>query len=279
MKKKVLCLFLGIWLCLSFMLSLYAIDGTIDADDDATLITPTLEITTIPTGAAAIAHNLTTNQTYYYRINGNILSNNDDVILSEPGWMPEGVSVDSVIDPIDDRAIADTTQLPYSAIAFITVLYSLDPLIIGYGTATMISPDTALTAAHCLYNVKYGGWPIAVAVYPGTSGALQTPYGAASATEIAISIPYYEYETITGFYDEYPNNPDDPYNPLNWRASLDWGVIRLDSNIGSNSGYLGFTCGNNAEQSIAMISGYPGDKNGQVEGNINIGYNSYNQYK
>ena len=199
-------------------------------------------MTTIPTGAAAVAHNLNTNQTYYYRINGNILSNNDNEVLSEPGWMPETYTVNGIIGSDNRERVGDYQHLPFSAIAYISVTY---PSGHTYpSTAAMISPNAALTAAHCLYDPEEGGWATAITVYPavnGSIGFLHYPYGSATANEIAISIPYFE------------NGSD---------ARWDWGVIRLNSNIGSNSGYLGFQC---IETSLSaapiMISGYPGDLN------------------
>ena len=244
MKKKVLCLFLGICLCISFAFPLYAIDGPINANDDAELVTPTLEITTIPTGAAAIAHNLTTNQTYYYRINGNILSNNDDEIFAEPGWMPETYSVDGVIGN-DNRERVSSDQLqeaPFSAIAYIETIYPNGQR--SKGTATMISPNAAVTAAHCLYNSQRGGWPTQITIFPAVNGSidfLNYPYGSATATEVVISIPYFE---------------------SGRGAQWDWGVIRLNSNIGNASGFLGFQCiESSLEATPIMISGYPGDLN------------------
>ena len=121
MKKKFLCLFLGIWLCLSFVLPLYALGDPINADDNAELVTSTLEVTTIPTGAAAVAYNLHTGLEYYYRINGDILLSNET--LSEPGWMPEIASTDDIIGYIDERTKVNNTQVsPYSAIALIIVM-------------------------------------------------------------------------------------------------------------------------------------------------------------
>ena len=242
MKKKILSFLLGLCLCISFALPLYAIDGPINADDDAELVIPTLEMTTIPTGAAAIAHNLITNQTYYYRVNGNILPSVDGT-FSEPGWMPEGVSVNHVIGSDNREFISDTQEAPCRAIAFLEIYFPYgDP---DCGTATMISPNAALTAAHCLYDTSRGGWATRVVVRPATSGSVNNPlnpYGTAEATEIVMSIPYFETE-----------------NSLNG----DWAVMRLSSNIGNSSGFLGFQyIARNMESESAVISGYPNDKNG-----------------
>ena len=244
MKKKFLCLLLGIVLCLSFVLPLYAIDGTIIADDNATLITP-LEITNVPTGAAAVAHNLTTNQTYYYRINGNILPSNNNENLSEPGWMPESHSIDGVIGDDNRELVSNTQVTPFSAIAY--VLLAFPDQTTSCATATMISPNVAITAAHNLYCREKGGWATTVLVCPGTYGFWNMPtmpWGGAPATEIAISIPAFEDESEAD------------------GVNCDWGVIHVSTNIGYNSGYLGFQCiALNPQNYSIMISGYPADLN------------------
>ena len=251
MKKKFLCLFLGIWLCLSFSLPLYAFDGSINADDDAELVTPTLEMTTIPTGAAAVAHNLNTNQTYYYRMNGYILSS-DDGDLYEPGWMPETHSVDAVIGDDNRELVSNTQVAPFSAIAWIKVKYSDESF--GYSTATMISPNVALTSAHCLYDEDNGIWPISIEVYPALNdifGCPGTPFGYATAREVVISLPFFENKS---------------------GAQWDWGVIRLNSNIGTHSGFLGLHYFDMTISDLSvMISGYPKD--------LNNNWATQNQYK
>lgn len=266
MKKKILCLLLGVWLCISFALPMYAIDGTINADDEVELITPRLEATTIPTGAVAIARNLYAFQTYYYRVNGNLLLPNDDDSMCEAGWIPKNLSINGVIGEENRTLVSNTQVAPFSAIAYTFTLYPSG--YYSHGTATMISPNVALTAAHCLYNKDEGGWPRSVLVYPAVSGsadAQNLPYGYASAQEIAISVPFFEHE----------NSPN--YDPITWEASHDWGVIRLSSNIGNSSGYLGFQyVARNAEGFSTTISGYPGDLNGYTEESPYFLY--YNQY-
>ncbi len=253
MKKKVLSLLLGLCLCISFALPLYAIDGPINADDNAELVTPTLEITDAPTGAAAIAHNLNTNQTYYYRMNGYILSS-DDGDLCEPGWMPESHSVDGVIGDDNRELVSNTQVAPFSAIAYIRAYYSADDYI--ESTGSMISPNAVLTAAHSLYNSSKGGWPIRVEVTPAAYGSCylvnpHAPYGTATAREIVISLPFFENGSV---------------------PQWDWGVIRLNSNVGNYSGFLGFHYFDmNVSDLSVMIAGYPADLNNNLA--------TRNQYK
>lgn len=246
MKKKFLCLLLGIVLCLSFVLPLYAIDGTIIADDNATLVTPTLEANAIPTNAAAVAHNLSTNQTYYYHVNGNLLPTSANGSISEPGSSTEAVAPDAIIGT-DDRLIVRPNKMttnPYYAIAYLSITF---PNGEGSGTATMISPNAAITAAHVLYDSSKGGWATSIEVSPAIYGSefLPTrPYGYSMATELVISVPYYETEI-----SEY----------------CDWGVIRLSDNI-ATSNFLGFQYVSlNATYDVnpvaITISGYPYDLN------------------
>ena len=247
MKKKILSFLLGLCLCISFALPLYAIDGPINADDDAELVTPTLEVTDVPTGAAAIARNLNTNQTYYYRMNGYILSS-DDGDLYEPGWMPESHSIDGVIGDDNRELVSNTQVAPFSAIAYVKTFFPSGQFF--ESTATMISPNMALTAAHCMYKSAHGGWPTRVEITPAAYGSIminptpQAPYGTATAKEVVISLPYFENGS---------------------GAQWDWGVIRLNSNIGNYSGFLGFHYFDmNVSDLSVMIAGYPADLNNSM---------------
>ena len=253
-------MFLGIWLCLSFALPLYAFDGTINADDNAELVRPTLEKTDVPTGAAALAYDLTTDESYYYRMSGHLLSNIDED-LDEPGWMPESHCVDAIIGEDNRQVVANTQIAPYSAIAYIKVTYPSEEEYVG--TAVMISPNVALTAAHCLFKNEEGGFPISIEVTPAAYGStmisnFHAPYGTATAREVVISLTYFENRPAT--------NEDKRV------ARWDWGVIRLNSNIGNYSGFLGLHYFDMYVNDLSvMIAGYPND--------LNIANISKNQYK
>ncbi len=245
MKKKILSFLLGLCLCISFALPLYAIDGPINADDDAELVTPTLEVTDVPTGAVAVAHSLDTNQTYYYSVNGSFISSDNEEVLHEPGWMPETYSIDGVIGNDNRELVQNTRQHPFSAIAFLEIFFPYGG--VQGGTAIMIGPNAALTAAHNLYCGELGGWAVYVRVTPAVTGDASSPtnpYGYTSARELVISVPAFEDEAETDGVD------------------CDWGVIRLNSNIGNNSGFLGFQyIAPSLEATSVMISGYPVDLN------------------
>ena len=274
-KQRSLCLLLCVCICSSlFMLYANAIeplDGTIDADDDATLIKPTLEVSTTPTGAVAVGYDMFNDSEHYYRVNGNILSLNHGVeIFTEQGWLPDdnGASLNNIIDndgdgdPEDDRGIfVSPTTNPYRTIALVEAYYRgiSTPF---YGTATMISSDVAVTAAHCLYDEELGGWPWKVVVTPAIVGMNNTneayrtkPFGSSEAEELVISTLFYEGLNTS-------NELDADYH--------DWGMIRLEDEIGNQSGYLGFQYKTgNMETDVGepqcTIVGYPGDLNGYDE--------------
>ena len=253
MKKKFLCLFLGIWLCLSFSLPLYALDGTINADDNAELVRPTLEITDTPGNAFAVARSLDTNMTYYYRVDGEHIWADSNEDFYEPGWMPETNYIDGVIGD-DDRERVSTQEGPFSAIAMLEIFFPQGNVQLG--TATMISPNAAFTAAHNLYCRELGGWAVHIKVTPGIYGWASSPtnpFGYTSVRELVISVPAFEDETENDGVD------------------CDWGLIRLNMDLGNRSGFLGFQFRNNSfTNHSVMISGYPLDLNFLAE--------TYNQY-
>ncbi len=250
-KRSLICLLLCVCLC-SSLFAVYAnaiepLDGTIDADDDATLIKPTLEVSTTPTGAVAVGHHPGTNDYYYYRVNGSVLANDNTTTMTMPGYFPsrmqtinehEVILPNQIIGADNRQKITDAEEAPYSAICLMEITFPNNKTY--YGTAFMISGDTAMTAAHCLYKTAYGGWATSVTLYPGKSGYgfFNNPFGTADATEIVVSANYY--------YD-----PSDNYEN-------DWGFIKLDDDIGSDSGYLGFRYVHSNIQNLSLyMCGYP----------------------
>ena len=274
MKKRVLCLLLSFCMCLS--LSLFAqaiepIDGPINADDDAELVGGLLEPSLAPQGAVAVGRNLSTGAITYYRLSAAAVALSEEVGYSVSGWMPDsimstndGLSPDYVVDG-ESRVLVSNTQVsPYSAVCLMMSQYCDSQGYFIYNSmasAAMISNNVALTAAHCLYHESYG-WASYLYLMPGVSGAAQSmniPYGVAVATEIIVSLPYYE----SGGED----------------LTHDWGVIRLSRDIGNSSGYLGFQFkSNNLKDYTVTHIGYPGDLNGH-SGGENDTMDSYNQYQ
>ncbi len=248
--KKLLCLLFVVSLCFSLPLSTYA--QTIDALAEEPLVPPdssALIQSSSSDGAVAIARNMSTGSTFYYRVSGAILSSNAPSSLVSHGYFPKSTSLSSneslspnqIITPNDNRKIEDADEFPYSAICFLEITFpsGKDPYP---ATAFLISENVAMTAGHCLYSKSLGEWATEVKLFPGKSGYgfFNNPFGTATATEIVVNVDYYN----GSYSDQY---------------DVDWGFIKFESNdIDNDSGYLGFRymVGSIINKTI-MVSGYP----------------------
>lgn len=113
----------------------------------------------------------------------------------------------------------------------------------GYrGTGFMIGPNSVATCGHCIYNTKYGGnnWATSVTVVPARANS-SYPYGSATATNLEVG-------------GNWANGAD---------INDDWGVIRLNSNIGNNVGWLGLKTQTASYNGTSVkVNGYPGKVGG-----------------
>lgn len=115
------------------------------------------------------------------------------------------VSPCDIIGDNNMQIVEDTTNWPYSAVAFIVVDWpGLFPST--RGTAFMISENVAATAAHNLYDSEHNVWAESVTVYPGKDGLISNPFGSLESYSISVS-------------DDWVERGDRNY---------DWGVIALD---------------------------------------------------
>lgn len=134
---------------------------------------------------------------------------------------------------LDTRVQVVPTPYPYRA----TALIAADNLLC---TGSLISPDTLLTAGHCVHRGGASGTWRTVAninVYPGASGT-SFPYGKCTAKRTY---------TTTGWGEQ-------------GLANYDYGAIKLNCTIGNTTGWLGFAAPSNAVGLPATIAGYPGEK-------------------
>jgi glutamyl endopeptidase len=134
---------------------------------------------------------------------------------------------------IDTRVQVQPNVYPYRAVALITT----DTLLC---TGDLISPDTVLTAGHCVHRGGVSGAWVnvdSINVYPGASGT-SFPYGKCTAKRTY---------TTTGWGEK-------------GLANFDYGAIKLNCTIGNSTGWLGFTAPTNTVNLPAIIAGYPGEK-------------------
>ena len=164
---------------------------------------------------------------------------NNNVTEIEPSAHSEGIAPYYIVNDELER-IMDASELPYSATCHLDIMYenSIKPC---YGTAFMVSPNVAVTAAHCTY-MKERGEATAIGVVPGS-----TPHGSPYGTANVVNV--IRLESYTGDKD--------------W--ANDWAVLILDRDIGNQSGWIGMRNIPNhsalANTKITSIGG-PEEKNG-----------------
>lgn len=152
-----------------------------------------------------------------FTVNDNTESAGD---LYSPAWQPTEASTLSIIGGSDDREpVKNSKAFPNSCTGKIIIKWRDGS--VGHGTAFMVSANKALTAGHCLYDSKRGGYARSIQIYPGrsltSSGSIYNPYGSASSEYVVT-------------YDRFTNLGDSNY---------DCGIIKFSTNIGNKTGWLG----------------------------------------
>ena len=171
--------------------------------------------------------------------------------VDEPADRPGrdvGRDLNLVFDPDTRIQVTDTTQEPFVKIAHLVIIDEGT----GVGqrcTGAFIGPNVLITAAHCIWNPDYDGFPDTVEVLLARNGD-QLPFGSAFA----------------GFV----------WVPAGWIASLsdgdlipDWDldyalVVMNDDSLGNAVGPMTIGLLSDAELEAPefnpMTAGYPGDK-------------------
>lgn len=141
----------------------------------------------------------------------------------------------SVIGTDDRTQISNTTVHPYYGIAYLSI--TMEDGKTYRGTGFMISPNTMLTAGHCLKEKTTKAKSIEV--YPGRNG---------------------NSKPVSGFVTKY--YVDTKYTGS--EAEWDYGIMVLNSNIGNTTGWFGLhgTTGSSLGTSSVRVTGYPADKSG-----------------
>ena len=149
---------------------------------------------------------------------------------STDGYSPDGGSDEKVIGEDGRRHITNTTDYPNSAIVYLHKHNGNQ-----YCTGWLVSPDTLVTAGHCIYNNN--GWNFDLEYSPGANGA-ERPYGTAKAARIW---------TDTSWISNRNNKQD-------------WGIVKLDKSF-PQVGYFGYRWQEASLNGTEVeLRGYPGDK-------------------
>ena len=140
----------------------------------------------------------------------------------------------------DDRVRVDDARMlsnPWRQICALRITAESGSMFVG--TGWFIGSRTLLTAGHCVFMQKEGGWPKSIEVIPGRHGSTE-PFGRAIATRFA---------SVDGWVDESGRD-------------FDYGVIFLDDDaLGRRLGNFGVEALDKDEltAATAKISGYPAD--------------------
>ncbi|MDO5092447.1 MAG: trypsin-like serine protease [Propionibacteriaceae bacterium] len=121
---------------------------------------------------------------------------------------PDGDTDEKIIGGDDRRRITNTTEFPNSAVVYIHRSNGRQ-----YCTGWLVSPDTLVTAGHCIYDDN--GWNFNLEYSPGANGS-ERPYGTATAAQL--------WTDTTWVSDR--------------DSRQDWGIVKLDRAF-PDAGYFG----------------------------------------
>lgn len=157
------------------------------------------------------------------------------------GASMEEITAEVLIGHDDRQRVTNTLAYPYGCICHLSIRARNGGLFVG--TGWLADEQTVITAGHCLYMHREGGWAASIDVYPGRNGN---------------SIPRRA-------------RAERMWSTRGWTeqrsAPADYGAIRLDKKI-EGVGTFGFGALTNEElkANLFHIVGYPADKRGEMWG-------------
>jgi glutamyl endopeptidase len=120
---------------------------------------------------------------------------------------------ETVINSDDRTRVLNTEEYPWRMIAALEIVTPDGRTV--HGTGFMVGPTTILTAGHCVYDTRMGGWAKAVTARPGLSGTTE-PFSFHPASQL---------HTVVGWVDL-------------GDARYDYGILELDQPIGRQTGWF-----------------------------------------
>ncbi|MDV2933732.1 trypsin-like serine peptidase [Enterococcus faecalis] len=159
-------------------------------------------------------------------------------------FVPEGISKersDRQIIGADTRTrITNTVSFPNSTIGKMVMTFPNGQTYVG--TGWRYGNKVAITAGHCVYSKRDGGWARSVAFYPGKNDS-SNPLGVYYATSLFTDTKYIATED----------------------SNYDWGMLRFSSNVGYKTGYLGAEWSTGSQVGTTVtVRGYPGERQNQM---------------
>lgn len=163
--------------------------------------------------------------------------------ISSP-YFPESVSPEEgnssrTIIGNDDRDVVSPTVRPYSVVMYLRIGQDTTGNGVANswsrGTGFMVAKKVMLTAAHCIWNIT-DGYAEVFEVYKNQQG---NSLGS-------------DFSTVSDWYIPPEYRADEDYR-------YDWGVVKLNRDFGSSTGYFGYEASGIMLLKQYTVSGYPGD--------------------
>ncbi|MDZ8139279.1 MAG: trypsin-like serine protease [Nostoc sp. DedQUE04] len=165
----------------------------------------------------------------------------------------------SLFSPDGRTKVSNTTTSPFSAIGKMRiswkgpdgVINTADDIIIN-GSGAMIDSYHFLTAGHCVYDTRYGGWADKIEVMLGSKGNI------IAGTNRADYEYYSEAKSVyTRSFDGWTQGDQTKSETFQY----DIGLVTLDRNIGNFTGWFNYGYDDNLSSGTLMnVTGYPSDK-------------------
>ena len=147
---------------------------------------------------------------------------------------------ESIIGPDDRTPVLEPQTYPWRMIAALDITGPNGG--VARGTGFMVGPTTMLTAGHCVYDPRMGGWAQSISVQPGRDGDSR-PFGSPQLREMA---------TLVGWLDIAD-------------ARYDCGFLEFDEPVGRHTGWFSMAVLPHARLSafpLVNLCGYPADRAG-----------------
>ncbi|WP_445627021.1 trypsin-like serine protease [Nostoc sp. DSM 114167] len=165
----------------------------------------------------------------------------------------------SLFSPDGRTKVSNTTTSPFSAIGKMRihwkgpdgVIDTADDIIIN-GSGAMIDSYHFLTAGHCVYDTRYGGWADKIEVMLGSKGNI------IAGTNRADYEYYSEAKSVyTRSFDGWTQGDQTKSETFQY----DIGLVTLDRNIGNFTGWFNYGYDDNLSSgTLVNVTGYPSDK-------------------
>jgi V8-like Glu-specific endopeptidase len=145
-------------------------------------------------------------------------------------------------------SMTPVTTVGYPDSAVVHVVSHFADGVVEWGSGTMIDANHVLTAGHCLYSARHGGFATSVSIYANQIGNY-APFGVAYAT----------HERTFGSFIADERDTPGRHAP----GDGDVGLLTLDRALGNRTGWFGWGCNNNDNFFRGLLmntKGYPADQ-------------------